>query len=154
MYLRTSLIVSIGFAVIETFWRYPYSTTTIEQSLMNFFWAPFLIHGYEKIIDRYFLLNIQGVRIVKVILFPFNVWIAEIVQGNYLLNIHGYRVWYYSDNLSMFDGHITLSYYFYWLFLGVIVYLVFYSSILFSKSSISNVGTSGISCIVDVSSSR
>jgi len=111
------IIVSFGFAIIESLFRYfkDGSYTTWEQFIMNIFYTPIMIYTYKKIIKRYFL---------RVILFPFNVWIAEIIMGSYLFYLHGYRVWIYTDTLALFNGFISISFAHYWLLLGIFVFLV------------------------------
>jgi len=112
------LLVAIGFAVIETIFRW-YSDggmTTIEQFILNFFYTPISIHAYRKIIPHH---------IPRIICFPLNIWAAELIMGYYLLYAHDTRVWYYEDEYAYFDGFITLSFIFYWIFLGFLVHIVF-----------------------------
>ena len=111
-YLITSLSVSITFAIIESVWRFPEDYTTPEQFFLNFVWSPVMIHGYEMLIKN---------RYLKIILFPVNVWITEILMGVFMKEIIGYRIWEYTDAMALVDNHITLSYYFHWFAIGILV---------------------------------
>ena len=112
------LIIAIGFAIIETIFRWYNDNgyTTLEQFIMNFFYAPVSIHGYRSAIK---------VPILRIIFFPLNVWVAELVMGSYLLYVHDRRVWIYQDEYALFNGFITLSFVLYWILLGSLVVLVF-----------------------------
>lgn len=114
---KTCLTVATAFAIIESAYRFPTGVTTVEQFLLNLVYSPVLIHGYSKLITKNHL---------RVFLFPFNVWIAELAMGYFMQHIMGYRIWYYEDALALFDGHITLSFYIWWLILGFITTLYFW----------------------------
>ncbi|KAF8936234.1 hypothetical protein BGZ58_004436 [Dissophora ornata] len=61
--------------------------TTIHQYIMNVFYIPFLIHGYHALIHSTFL---------RVLLFPLNIWLLEIIQGYTLIYLIGYNAaWTY-----------------------------------------------------------
>jgi len=113
-----ALLTAISFAIIEATYRWYKNTgtTTIEQFLMNIFYSPISIHGYRYIIKT---------PINRVILFPINVWIAEIFMGSYLLYIHDKRVWFYDDDYACLNGFITFGFTHYWMLLGMLVVLVY-----------------------------
>jgi len=112
------IIVSVGFATIESIFRWYHDNgfTTIEQFIMNFIYTPIMIHLYKKIIKNWY---------IRIICFPFNVWIAEILMGTYLLHVHEKRVWYYNDEYAYLDGMITLSFVHYWMILGSLAFTIF-----------------------------
>eukprot|EP00520_Triparma_pacifica_P016048 CAMPEP_0118666872 /NCGR_PEP_ID=MMETSP0785-20121206/19462_1 /TAXON_ID=91992 /ORGANISM="Bolidomonas pacifica, Strain CCMP 1866" /LENGTH=172 /DNA_ID=CAMNT_0006561243 /DNA_START=261 /DNA_END=775 /DNA_ORIENTATION=+ len=59
---------------------------------------------------------------LKVVLFPFNIWWLEIVEGYILLFIFGRNVaWEYRGKFAYFHGTITLEYYPLWLGLGLVL---------------------------------
>lgn len=117
-YIRTGLLVSTVYAVAESIYRYPKGeTTTIEQFLMNFVTTPFLIHGLEYTIKY---------PEFRLFIFPLAVWLLEIIQGSFFLYFFDYRVWFYDDAYSFFDGHISLSFVLEWWFLGILAYLVYW----------------------------
>lgn len=106
---KTSLAVATSFAVIESVYRYP-EMTTVEQYILNLIYSPVLIHLYERVVTCNFM---------RILLFPFNIWIAEIVMGTFMVNVFGYRIWHYEDALALCNGHITLSFFFYWILMGI-----------------------------------
>ncbi|KAG0259198.1 hypothetical protein BG011_002788 [Mortierella polycephala] len=46
--------------------------TTVHQYIMNVFYIPLLIHGYHALI---------GSTVLRIVLFPINIWILEIIEG-------------------------------------------------------------------------
>jgi hypothetical protein len=116
--LFDAFLVATGFAVMESLFRWynGNGSTTIEQFIMNIFYSPVSIHGYRYLIKS---------PITRIILFPFNVWVAEIFMGSYLLYMHEIRVWHYNDDYAYFNGFITFAFAHYWILLGVVVVLVF-----------------------------
>lgn len=117
---RSSLIVATSFAIIESAYRYPDGVTTIEQFVLNLLYTPILIHGYERVVLNNYL---------RILLFPFNVWLAEMVMGTFMLNVLGYRIWLYDDALALCDNHITLSFFHWWILLGMLVSCCFWIDI-------------------------
>ncbi|KAG0100536.1 hypothetical protein BGZ93_010859 [Podila epicladia] len=45
---------------------------TVHQYIMNVFYIPILIHGYHALISSTFL---------RILFFPINIWILEIIEG-------------------------------------------------------------------------
>ncbi|KAF9361582.1 hypothetical protein BGX26_001587 [Mortierella sp. AD094] len=61
--------------------------TTVHQYIMNVFYIPILIHGYHALIAPTWL---------RILLFPINIWILEIIQGYTLIYLIGYNAaWTY-----------------------------------------------------------
>ncbi|KAG0325846.1 hypothetical protein BGZ99_000112 [Dissophora globulifera] len=81
--------------------------TTIHQYIMNVFYIPILIHGYHALI---------GSTWVRILLFPINIWVLEIIQGYTLIFLIGYD--------AFFHGNIKLWYIHYWLLMGAALELV------------------------------
>jgi hypothetical protein len=124
-----SFYFSIGFAVVEFFFTgliknnklclQEFSLTkcytTLPQFYANLIYIPLLITINDYFDFPYYLL-----------IFPFNVWLCEIIVGNYIYYTFNIRVWHYIDNKSYFNGFITLNYFWYWLFLGCLFNLVLF----------------------------
>ena len=112
--LKNALTYSISYGILETIYRLVMTGTysTIEQLIITFLWSP--------IIDLHFT-KIDSTPI-KILTFPINIWLCELVFGNILLYFN-HRVWHYSDELSMFNGLITLSFTPYWILLGSCLYI-------------------------------
>lgn len=85
--------------------------TTWEQFFMNvFIFGPINTDIYRSIIAS---------PVLRIILFPINIWLSEFVVGMYLANIWGKRGWYYEGQWAFLDGTITLAYTHYWLLLAI-----------------------------------
>lgn len=123
------MIYAIAFAFIETFFRqfinfifdydhYPY--TTIEQFALTFNWTPLLL--LHKKINNYF---------IRGILFPFNIYLCELIGGAILLYMFNIRVWHYRDTMALFNGFITLSYYPLWLLIYIIEDYIYHNILAF-----------------------
>ncbi|KAL6063810.1 ARID domain-containing protein [Balamuthia mandrillaris] len=84
--------------------------TTWEQFWMNVFWNPIGTHLYRAMFSSV---------VVRLLLFPFNVWLAEILGGYFLSRIWKRRAWHYTGRWAFFDGNITLAYAPFWLLLGL-----------------------------------
>jgi hypothetical protein len=87
--------------------------TTFAQWWANVLYIPILLHVYHAIVPIAWL---------RLVLFPFNVWVLEIVEGYFLMLVYGRNVaWDYTDSQSYFHGNITLSHWNVWLVLGLVV---------------------------------
>ncbi|KAL6058974.1 Integral membrane protein [Balamuthia mandrillaris] len=84
--------------------------TTWEQFWMNVFWNPIGTHLYRAMFSSV---------VVRLLLFPFNVWLAEILGGYFLSRVWKRRAWHYTGRWAFFDGNITLAYAPFWLLLGL-----------------------------------
>ncbi|KAF9215285.1 hypothetical protein BGZ59_001818 [Podila verticillata] len=90
--------------------------TTIHQYIMNVFYIPILIHGYHALI---------GSTALRILFFPLNIWLLEIIQGYTLIYLIGYNAaWSYKGYDSFFHGNIKLWYIHHWLMMGAVIELV------------------------------
>ncbi|KAF9967157.1 hypothetical protein BGZ70_010557 [Mortierella alpina] len=90
--------------------------TTLHQYIMNVFYIPVLIHGYHALISSTFL---------RVLLFPLNIWLLEVIQGYTLIYLIGYNAaWTYRGYDAFFHGTIKLAYVHHWLMMGAALELV------------------------------
>jgi len=85
--------------------------TTIEQYLVTFFSIPFINDQYRALLPS---------AMLRIALFPLNLWAIEIVAGYYLLKVWQRRAWFYEGPHAHCDGLITFAYWHHWLGLGVI----------------------------------
>jgi len=88
---------------------YKYGYTTWEQFWMNVFHVPVASFLYAQLVPD---------PMTRLLLFPLNVWTAEIVWGYFFMLAWRRRAWHYRDRFSFFHGNITLFYLPYWLLLG------------------------------------
>lgn len=119
--LLNSLIYTFAYAIFETIFRLlkfywtndkQHKFTTREQLIITFIWSP--------VID---ILIFESVCL-SALVFPFHVWVCEIIFGHYLWKYRsGKRVWYYDDKFALFNGYISLSYIVIWMLLGIIVHM-------------------------------
>lgn len=111
------------FLIVETLWTcifingvfspsLPNCKTTWVQFWINVLWCPIFIGFYRDLITYSFL---------RVIMFPLNIWMLEIIQGYWLIWMFGRNIaWTYKDlDDAMFHGNIRLNYLFPWLLLGL-----------------------------------
>lgn len=90
--------------------------TTVHQFLANIFWTPVLLFTYYN-----FLPN----PIARVMFFPFNVWLLEIVEGYALMTFHKGRnpAWTYATPDAYFHGNVRTGFAKLWFALGLILEL-------------------------------
>ncbi|KAG0297358.1 hypothetical protein BGZ96_006737 [Linnemannia gamsii] len=90
--------------------------TTVHQYIMNVFYIPILIHGYHALI---------GSTALRILLFPINIWLLEVIQGYTLIYLIGYNAaWTYRGYDAFFHGTIKMSYVHHWLMMGAVLELV------------------------------
>lgn len=100
--------------------------TTVEQFIGNSFYLPIAMNGYAilfQCVGALFFPSIIDILIVfRIILFPFNIWLLEIVQHEVLKFIFGFNpAWDYTGAPgSRCDGAINLSHAKLWVFLGIL----------------------------------
>lgn len=106
-------IFSFSYATIETIYRLITSgnVTTVAQTAITFLWTPVILYHFEIIENN----------TIKILLFPINIWICELLFGNLLLYFFNYRAWYYNDELALINGTISLSFIHYWVSLGFLI---------------------------------
>lgn len=92
--------------------------TTFEQWWANVLYMPLLLFLYPELVSAY----IGDSAVVRVLLFPLNVWLLEIVEGYGFMLIFGQNpAWSYEGSDAFFHGNIKLSHLPLWLLLGVLV---------------------------------
>ncbi|KAG0275428.1 hypothetical protein BGZ95_008808 [Linnemannia exigua] len=90
--------------------------TTVHQYIMNVFYIPLLIHGYHALI---------GSTALRILLFPINIWLLEMIQGYTLIYLIGYNAaWTYRGYDAFFHGTIKLWYVHHWLMMGAVLELI------------------------------
>ena len=127
-----AVIGAFLFVVIETFWI----TITTEDDAGNVkitgwtgelghssyaqFWSnviftPLILFLYRAVVTHPFL---------RVILFPVNIWLLEIIEGYVIMFLFGRNVaWEYRGTDAFFHGNIKLGYTIPWVSLGGVVEL-------------------------------
>ena len=90
-----------------------YYFTTWQQFGLNMIFVPFMIQDYYYYIEDWLL---------RYLLFPFNVWLFEIIMANILyILIQENPCWYYKTKYSYFNGTIALDLYPRWLLFGIVI---------------------------------
>jgi hypothetical protein len=85
--------------------------TTWQQFYANILYTPILMDVYYYILADYWML--------RVLLFPINIWLLEIIVGYVLIFLYGYNpAWVYYGKGALFSGNIKLPYAIYWLLFG------------------------------------
>ncbi|RKP25927.1 hypothetical protein SYNPS1DRAFT_28358 [Syncephalis pseudoplumigaleata] len=91
--------------------------TTVHQFICNVIYTPILLDVYVDAVPYWPL---------RVLLFPLNIWLLELVQGYVLIYLHGYNpAWTYYGKDAYFHGNIKLSYWPFWIALGGAVELAY-----------------------------
>ena len=99
-------------------WTGEFGHTTFVQFWANMLYLPILLHYYRDVVPPALYPGY-----VRVLLFPFNIWLLEIIEGYFIMFLFDYNVaWDYGDAWdSHFNGNIKLSYYFFWAALGAVI---------------------------------
>jgi hypothetical protein len=91
--------------------------SSFAQWWMNILYCPFLIFFYREVITS---------QLLRVVLFPFNIWLLEIVQGYFLQYLFGTNpAWEYRGWDALFHNNIKLQYYPIWFPLGIVIEVLF-----------------------------
>lgn len=126
-----SIVGSIIYAILEiVYHRFVCgeSFTTKEQFLANLILMPWMIESYHQLITH---------QLIRIVLFPFNIWLFEIIMGFAMIWILGTNPsWHYRTPYS-FYGQISLECYFRWVLLGLFQELI-YAVFLYQMSQISS----------------
>eukprot|EP01116_Phalansterium_solitarium_P010309 TRINITY_DN2495_c0_g1_i1.p2 TRINITY_DN2495_c0_g1~~TRINITY_DN2495_c0_g1_i1.p2 ORF type:complete len:191 (-),score=77.54 TRINITY_DN2495_c0_g1_i1:183-755(-) len=93
--------------VWRMFWQ---GHTSWEQFWALVFWSPVCHFLFFELVQETWL---------RILLFPINVWLAEIFMGSFLKTFWQRRPWNYTGRWAYFDGNITLLYGPLWVLLGV-----------------------------------
>jgi len=100
--------------------------TSVEQCIANTLYLPIAMHSYLHLFSLAGLdpcsIPYFGVMGLRILCFPFNIWILEIVQDRVMKFMMGINpAWDYSNAKgSMFDGAINLHHWKLWIVLGLI----------------------------------
>ena len=87
--------------------------TTWAQFVCNILYVPVLLVTYRHVVENFWY---------RVILFPINIWLLEIIQGYSLMFLAGRNLaWFYDTSDAMFHGNIRLYYAFVWWPFGFVV---------------------------------
>eukprot|EP01089_Gocevia_fonbrunei_P007253 TRINITY_DN1833_c0_g1_i1.p1 TRINITY_DN1833_c0_g1~~TRINITY_DN1833_c0_g1_i1.p1 ORF type:complete len:237 (-),score=15.62 TRINITY_DN1833_c0_g1_i1:63-677(-) len=130
-----AIFIGTMFAVIEIVWRGTKKTRqlkepiTIKNTLKNGHttweqWFMMIVHAPFGT-DLYF--SVLSHPLLRLILFPLNVWIAELVWGAVFAYCWIRRPWYYTSPYARFDGLIRIDYWWVWLLLGLTHEFLFHS---------------------------
>ncbi|KAI8816957.1 uncharacterized protein EV422DRAFT_571262 [Fimicolochytrium jonesii] len=101
--------------------------TTWHQFFANIIFTPLLLDIYFAVVPTWPL---------RVLLFPFNVWLLEIVEGYVLMYLYGYNpAWTYRGTDAYFHNNIKLGYWYFWLGLGAAVELIFPFAVQYTQAA-------------------
>jgi len=116
---KIGLIGSCAFVFIETFWISLTSGfkelghSSFAQWWANAIFLPFSLVHYRSTISS---------PILRVLFFPLNIWMLEIVEGYLLMLLFTRNIaWEYKGKHALFHGTITSNYFLPWAFLGLVV---------------------------------
>ncbi|ETV99827.1 hypothetical protein H310_07869 [Aphanomyces invadans] len=92
--------------------------TTWAQFWANVLYTPVLLFTFRQVVSSAF---------VRVVLFPCNIWLLEIVEGYALMLLFGRNIaWTYTTNDAYCHGNIRLGFWKQWLALGIVLECVGY----------------------------
>lgn len=127
-----AVIGAFTFVVIETFWitittedadgtvRITGWTGHLGHSSYAQFWSNVIFTPLILFLYRHMITH----AMLRVLLFPFNIWLLEIIEGYILMFLFGKNVaWEYRGADAYCHGNIKLSYALPWVALGLIVEL-------------------------------
>jgi hypothetical protein len=114
-----SVIGGLGFMVVETCWTALESgslsggSTTWVQFWANVVYTPILLVVYRDLIPSMSL---------RILLFPLNVWLLEIIVGYALIGMFGRNTaWFYHTSDARCHGNIRLYYLPVWMLFGCLI---------------------------------
>ena len=103
---QTTGVVTIG-------WNGRLGHSSFAQFWSNIIFTPMLLFTFQYLVSNH---------ILRIILFPFNIWWLEIIEGYTLMFLFGKNVaWEYRGSDAFCHGNIKLRYFLPWLVLGAIV---------------------------------
>ncbi|KAJ3112579.1 hypothetical protein HDU96_004394 [Phlyctochytrium bullatum] len=95
--------------------------TTVYQFAANVFLGGPLFYFYLEGFKRLSALPWVVVALLRALTVPLLIWTLEIVEGYILIFLYGYNpAWHYYGDDALFHGNVKLSYWKYWLPLGVV----------------------------------
>jgi len=93
--------------------------TTKEQFVANIIFMPFIVEDYNYIF---------GNSNYKHLIYPFNIWIFELIMGYCFILIYGYNpAWHYKGKHAILRGQIDISCYPRWILLSLIQDFLYFS---------------------------
>lgn len=102
----------IGYSSFAMFW-------------VNVCFNPIMLFGYRYFMSTFIGLDENTFSIVRVLFFPFNIWLHEIITGYSIMFVFGRNVaWEYVGVDDFCHGNCRWFFYPFWLLLGVAVELV------------------------------
>lgn len=117
-----SILGSVVFAILEcalykmTVGKY---YTTKEQFFANIIFIPFIVEDYNYIFGNYYY---------KHLIYPFNIWLFELIMGYCLITIYGHNpAWHYKGKHAILRGQIDISCYPRWIMLSFIQDFLYFS---------------------------
>jgi hypothetical protein len=127
------LVGALVFVLIETFWltitsedadgtvtitgvsSWSLGHSSFAQFWSNVIFTPLILFAYRSLLTS---------AVLRILLFPINIWCLEIVEGYIIMFIFGKNIaWEYRGPDSFFHGNIKLQYAVPWVGLGVVVEL-------------------------------
>lgn len=119
-------------------WSLRNAYTTLQMWGALVIYTPILIHAYRSTVhdsvhflnDRYGIFSSHAenesialvIAIVRVLFYPLDVWVFEILSGYWLKRFYK-RAWFYEGPYARMDGLIRLDYFVLWWGLGIIIEL-------------------------------
>ncbi|KAF0701630.1 Aste57867_7945 [Aphanomyces stellatus] len=95
--------------------------TTWAQFWANVLYTPVLLHTYRAVVPH---------PILRVLCFPLNIWLLEIVEGYTLIYLFGRNIaWTYKTTDAYCHGNIRLGFWKLWLALGLVLELTGYAAL-------------------------
>ena len=135
-YRGVGVFGATAFSLIETFWTYLFAPdgipghTTWAQWFANLLYAPILLLWYPALLPG----ASSAARILRVALYPLNVWLLEIVEGYGLMALFGRNVAWTYEGLpdALFHGNIRLAYAVPWIGMGYALEYLGFNDIVFA----------------------
>ena len=124
-----SLVYAAGFSIIEFIFTSFHSADKDGKMKMNFphinlanghtTWPQFWCNTATLwLFIDYYMQSIPS-PIIRLVLFPINIWLLEVIEGYFLIFLYGRNVaWTYEGSDAFFSGNVKLSYWKYWLMLS------------------------------------
>lgn len=123
--------------VFIRFWNGSFGHSSFAQFWVNVLFSPMLLFTFRSLVHN---------PMLRVLLFPLNVWWLEIVEGYLIMFLFGRNVaWEYRGRDAFFHGNIKIQYALPWMGLGLAVEVVF-SRILLPVASILSGGNEHGTC--------
>ena len=107
--------------------------TTWAQFFSNVLYLPIFLAIREYVKTSCVASSFAQEQIILILLFPFNIWLLEIIEGYALIFIFGRNLaWHYDSSDALFHGNIRLKYFPAWHALGAVVELLLWDGVIVS----------------------